>query len=112
MKIPFLVGLVASLPLLVHAQTTSTPGEDTSSNAQSFVPADFEQYAPRTALDMVSQIPGFSVSGDDGARGFGQASQNVLINGQRISSKSPRNVKVSSRYSSRLPAPVRNVFAP
>jgi hypothetical protein len=88
MRIPFLVGLVASLPLLVHAQTTSTPGEDTSSNAQSFVPADFEQYAPRTALDMVSQIPGFSISGSDGSRGFGQASQNVLINGQRISSKS------------------------
>ena len=87
MTIPFLVGLVASLPLLLHAQTT-TPGEDANSSTQSFVPADFAQYAPRTALDMVSQIPGFSISGSDGSRGFGQASQNVLINGQRISSKS------------------------
>ena len=38
---------------------------------------------------MVRQIPGFSISGDDdGSRGFGQASGNVLINGQRVSGKS------------------------
>jgi len=84
MKLPLLAGLAASLPLLMHAQTAAEPAEAT----QSYVPADFEQYAPKTALDMVSQIPGFSISRDDGDRGFGQASQNVLINGQRISSKS------------------------
>ena len=88
MKFPFLVGLAASLPLLAHAQTTATPGEDLAQNSQTFTAVDFEQFAPRTALDMVRQIPGFSISSDDGGRGFGQASQNVLINGQRISSKS------------------------
>ena len=84
MKYPLLLGLAAILPVLMQAQTAPDP----TNGAQVFVPADFEQYAPKTALDMVSQIPGFSISRDDGARGFGQASQNVLINGQRISSKS------------------------
>ena len=62
------------------------PGEDT----RIFTIADFEQFAPRTALDMVSQIPGFSafLAAIPSQRGFGQAQENVLINGQRISSKS------------------------
>ena len=85
MKRTFLVGLAVSLPLSAPAQTLNQPDEDT----RTFVASDFQQFAPRTALDMVSQIPGFSISeGDDEQRGFGQADENVLINGQRISSKS------------------------
>ncbi len=85
MKLYFLAGLAVSLPLSAPAQTPETPGEET----RTFTVSDFEQFAPRNALDMVSQIPGFSVSGnDDDQRGFGQAQENVLINGQRISSKS------------------------
>ncbi|MBW0143883.1 TonB-dependent receptor plug domain-containing protein [Sphingomicrobium clamense] len=55
-----------------------------------FTKADFERFAPRTALDMVSRIPGFSISGGNGGgqRGLGQASQNILLNGQRVSAKS------------------------
>ena len=55
-----------------------------------FVPADFAQFAPRNALDMVSRIPGFSISGgnNQGQRGLGQATQNVIVNGERLSSKS------------------------
>lgn len=53
-----------------------------------FTIADFSRFAPRSALDMVSRIPGFSISGsDDGQRGLGQASQNILLNGQRVSAK-------------------------
>ncbi|MEL7033447.1 MAG: TonB-dependent receptor plug domain-containing protein [Pseudomonadota bacterium] len=84
MKFTFLAGLLVGLPLPLYAQTSAAPSEDT----RTFTIADFEQFAPRTALDMVSQIPGFSISGSDGQRGFGQAQENVLINGQRISSKS------------------------
>lgn len=37
---------------------------------------------------MVSQIPGFELdTGDGGQRGLGQASGNVLLNGQRLSAK-------------------------
>lgn len=84
MKYTFLAGLLVGFPLPLYAQTLAAPSEDT----KTFTIADFEQFAPRTALDMVSQIPGFSISGSDGQRGFGQAQENVLINGQRISSKS------------------------
>ena len=84
MKYTFLAGLLVGFPLPLYAQTSTVPSEDT----RTFTVADFEQFAPRTALDMVSRIPGFSISGSDGQRGFGQAQENVLINGQRISSKS------------------------
>ena len=54
-----------------------------------YEPAYFAQFAPRNALDMVTRIPGFVITEQRGsARGLGQASQNVLINGERLSSKS------------------------
>ncbi|GAA4004256.1 TonB-dependent receptor plug domain-containing protein [Sphingomonas humi] len=54
-----------------------------------FTPADFARFAPRTALDMLNQLPGFSIRGEDtSSRGLGQASGNVLLNGKRISGKS------------------------
>jgi hypothetical protein len=54
-----------------------------------FTPADFARFAPRTALDMLNQVPGFSIRGEDtSSRGLGQASGNVLLNGKRISGKS------------------------
>merc|ERR1712098_868110 len=66
------------------------PAADTSVSSRSdYAPGDFAQYNPQTALDMVNRIPGFSIQGDDdGSRGFGQATGNVLINGQRVSGKS------------------------
>ncbi len=70
------------------------PGTDAADDAQAgrgqvYQPDYFSQYAPRNALDMVRQIPGFSISGgDDDQRGLGQADQNVLVNGDRLSSKS------------------------
>ncbi len=48
----------------------------------------FTRFAPQTALDMVRQIPGFVITESSGDRGLGEATQNVLINGQRISGKS------------------------
>jgi outer membrane receptor for ferrienterochelin and colicins len=47
----------------------------------------FSRFAPQTANDMVRQIPGFTVTQVSSDRGLGEASQNVLINGQRISGK-------------------------
>ena len=65
-----------------------------------FVLADFEQYAPLNARDMVVRIPGFRLSDSrdqDESRGLGQATENVLINGQRISSKSASAADVLER---------------
>ena len=61
---------------------TSTP-----EGVQAFDPAFFARFNPVTADDMVRQLPGFTL--DEGAdlRGFGATAGNVLIDGQRPSSK-------------------------
>ena len=64
---------------------------------RTFVPADFSRFAPRTALDMARQIPGFSIREGDGARGLGQADTNVIVNGRRISGKSNGPVEALGR---------------
>jgi hypothetical protein len=84
---------------IANAQDNATPPDATSqtvapTTARVFTPTDFERFAPRNALDMLNRVPGFSIQRqdqgqDDGeGRGLGQAGTNVLINGQRLSSKS------------------------
>lgn len=82
-------------PQLRAQETDQTQGEAVVKAAQDgagqvYDPSYFAQFAPRTALDMIEQIPGFQASGGGGgnSRGLGQANQNVLINGERLSSKS------------------------
>ena len=54
-----------------------------------YTPEDFARFAPRNALDMLNQVPGFSIeAGDTSRRGLGQATGNVLINGERWVGKS------------------------
>lgn len=53
-----------------------------------YTPDDFKQFAPRTALDMLNQAPGFVIREESEARGLGEASGNVLLNGKRASAKS------------------------
>ena len=105
MKYPLLAGLAVGLPLYASAQATTPPSETpTSESPPTFTAADFEQFAPRTALDMLERIPGFSIQqSNQNQRGFGQAQENVLINGQRISSKSTNAIEALSRI------PVQNV---
>jgi hypothetical protein len=51
--------------------------------------AYFAQFAPSNALQIVQRVPGFTLElGNQEVRGFGQAAGNVVINGQRPSSKS------------------------
>jgi outer membrane receptor for ferrienterochelin and colicins len=61
----------------------------TAQGARTYTPADFARFNPRNALDMLSQVPGFSIeSSDTDRRGLGQATGNVLINGERFAGKS------------------------
>ena len=48
---------------------------------------DFARFAPKTALDMVLQVPGFAIDEADQRRGLGQRGANVLIDGARIAAK-------------------------
>ena len=57
-------------------------------NRQSYPASDFERFSPTSALDMLENVPGFQIRADDERRGLGQANENVLVNGQRLSSKS------------------------
>lgn len=74
-------------------------GASASSTRSTFSPEDFIRFAPRSALDMARQVPGFAIRSGDGARGLGQADTNVLINGRRISGKSNGPVEALRRIS-------------
>lgn len=96
MKIRYLASVaaiaLAGLPAMASAQDAApaapAPAGQTTTPLRSFDPAYFAQFAPRTALDMVRQIPGFSIAEGEDRRGLGQVSSNVLINGERFSGKS------------------------
>lgn len=82
------------LRLLALCVTLALPGvaaaQDGAETAAGrvFTPADFARFAPTNAMDMLNQVPGFAVRNDDDqGRGLGQASTNVLINGERVVSK-------------------------
>ncbi|MEA2488910.1 MAG: hypothetical protein QOH21_702 [Acidobacteriota bacterium] len=67
---------------------TPAPAAPAEKAGRIYVPADFAQFAPKTALDLLNRVPGFSVREEDQGRGLGQATGNVVINGQRVSGKS------------------------
>ncbi len=108
-KIAVMAGLCAAMPTALYAQATDQTPIPTSSDLtprtengrQIYDLAQFARFNPRTALDIVGQIPGFIITdNDDGRRGLGQASQNILINGQRISGKNNDALTTLSRISS------------
>jgi outer membrane receptor for ferrienterochelin and colicins len=85
--------LVATAPALAQEGGDAPPiaGEPATLGARSYTPADFVRFAPKTALDMLRQVPGFTIQQPDPndlRRGLGQAQTNVLINGRRFSGKS------------------------
>jgi outer membrane receptor for ferrienterochelin and colicins len=91
-------GLCASPALAQDPPAAAEPAEGAGapqgeapgqSGGRSYTPADFTRFAPRNAFDMLSQVPGFSiVAADTERRGLGEASGNVLINGERWAGKS------------------------
>ncbi|GAA0473374.1 TonB-dependent receptor [Parasphingorhabdus litoris] len=72
----------------------------TEDGRQIYDVAQFSRFNPRTALDIVRQVPGFIIdTGNDSARGLGQADENVLINGARIAGKNNDAFTVLGRIS-------------
>ncbi|HEY0962560.1 MAG TPA: TonB-dependent receptor, partial [Pseudomonadales bacterium] len=63
--------------------------QDANTAMRVYTLADFLRFAPTNAMDMLNQVPGFAVRNDDDqGRGLGQVTTNVLVNGERPSSKS------------------------
>ena len=87
--------LFLSTPAFAQATGPSDPAVVPPPRATAVTPekrvytlADFARFAPKSAYDMLVQVPGFTIhTVDTSVRGLGQASENVLINGQRINNK-------------------------
>ena len=80
------VAAIASVPAPLRAESAEAVLPQSQSSV--FLPEDFARFAPRNALDMLGKVPGFAIQEEEEARGLGQASGNILINGARLSSKS------------------------
>ncbi len=78
-------GLWLAHPAVAQAAATQVPA---AQNKRVYTAADFARFAPKTAYDMLVQVPSFTIRSASTERGLGQASENVLINGQRIANKS------------------------
>ena len=102
------IGTATALALAIlaspaHAQDDSgdaappVAAEAGASGREVYTPADFARFAPRNALDMIRQVPGFTIVTSDQGRGLGQASDNVLIDGERHTSKSDSLVDTLAR---------------
>lgn len=109
-----LIALAAALAMYVpaHAQETPAIGDAPAPEAtpqaapdttapvagrQVYQPADFARFAPRNAYDMLLRIPGFALRENEQLRGLGQATGNVLFNGERPSTKSDTLITQLSR---------------
>jgi len=79
---PVSAGATAPAPPTGLAEGAS-PGEGVVSYAADF----FAVYKPNTAWDMVRRLPGFSFDPGAQVRGFADAAGNVLIDGERPTSK-------------------------
>ena len=63
-----------------HAQEAAKTGDipppvsQPGGSKRVYAPGDFARFAPKSALDMLNQVPGFSIRGEDtSSRGLGQA---------------------------------------
>ena len=86
--------VVLAMPQVVAAQTqpadqATAAKAPSSTRAIQYEASFFKPFAPRTALDIARQVPGFSIDfGDSDVRGFSGAVGNIVINGARPSTKS------------------------
>ena len=81
----------------VSKETQETASEGGEDGIVIYTPDFFEQYFPVTALDLVNRVPGFSIDRGGDVRGFGGAAGNVLIDGERPSTKSDNIENILSR---------------
>lgn len=95
--------LAWAAPAAALAQSPDAPAAADPPSAApggaSFPAAFFAGYNPVTAADMVARVPGFELRDGDDRRGFGATAGNLLINGERPSSKT-----VPSELLKRIPA--------
>ena len=85
----------ATLATLLMVGTAQA--EQAETGVLTYDTAFFAAQRPNTAYDMIGRLPGFSFSDVGSARGFAGTAGNVLINGQRPTSKSDSLQSILSR---------------
>lgn len=73
--------------VLMWSAAPAVAQEREQASSQSYAAEYFAPFNPVTAEDMVRRLPGFSFDSGDDRRGFAGTAGNVLINGERPSSK-------------------------
>lgn len=105
--------LLSGTALAQQPGAAQPPAPTQSSRTTGYDAAFFAKYAPRTALDILERIPGFTLdlgannnnngNGSTDIRGFAGVAGNVVINGQRPSTKSePLDAYLSGIPASRV----------
>lgn len=93
---------VLASPALAQTQAPA-PTEAAATTQQGvlvYQPSFFADSRPDTALDMINRLPGFGLNtGNNGTRGYSGAAGNVLIDGDRPSSKSDSLDQILRRIS-------------
>ena len=84
----FALGLVAPQAQATAPETPVVAAETAERGVIAYPPGFFEASRPSTALDMINRLPGFRLDSGDNARGFAGTASNVLINGERPTTKS------------------------
>jgi len=98
LRILLLATVALAAPSIAAAQAPASP--PTGASKRIYAPAEFARFAPKTAYDMLVQVPSFTIhTTDTSQRGLGQAQENVLINGERIANKSGGAVDQLQRVS-------------
>lgn len=82
--LPILIALGFVLAPMIHAAESESPAQGAPLR---YAATWYHAFAPRTALDMVRQTPGFTLEEGDTRRGLSGAVGNVLVDGQRPSAK-------------------------
>jgi len=78
---------IAATAAALSGATCAWAAPPGATGVTSYPPSFFVALRPNTALDMINDLPGFSLDTGGGVRGFGGAAGNVLIDGDRPATK-------------------------
>ena len=92
-----LIGLALAIAGGSASAQSPADGVTSQDNVISYPAAFFVPLRPDTALDMINRLPGFTLDDGSAVRGFGGAAGNVLIDGQRPTSKTDDLVSILKR---------------
>ena len=98
-KTLFLLSVLGGYDCAALAQDSQAINAEASQLAQIYETAYFENFAPRTAYDMLLRTPGFQLQFAESRRGLGQGGANVLLNGSRLSGKNSDPVEQLQQFS-------------